>query len=305
MGMEAQQVAVPVLARPRGLAAGVGDLRRKTWRFISKQPMGAIGLLMVAIVFVMAVFGPWMERYDPLWQNYKEARIAPSFAHFMGTDEYGRDLWARVVGGARLAFIVGFVSVFTGSLLGLFLGVISGYVGGATDNIIQRLTEIKLAFPSLLLALTIMAVLGSGVDKVIIAISISFIPRTVRVIRGSVLSVKENVYIDAARTIGASQMRIMIRHVLPNVMAPYLIIASTLLGTAILTEATLSFLGLGVPPPHPSWGRMLSGSVSMYAVSAPWMVIFPGLAITWLVLGFNLFGDTLRDLWDPRLRGSQ
>ncbi|MBI4200966.1 MAG: ABC transporter permease [Chloroflexi bacterium] len=301
--MEAQRVAVPVLARPRGLAAGVRAVRRKAFRFITRQPTGTAGLLMVVVIFVMAFFAPWLERYDPLWQDYKEARIAPGLTHFMGTDEYGRDLWARVVGGARLALMVGVVSVLTGSLFGLFAGIVSGYVGGGTDNIIQRLTEVMLAFPSLLLALAVMATLGSGVDKVIIAISISFIPRTVRVMRGTTLSIKENVYIDAVRTIGASPMRIMVRHVLPNVMAPYLIIASSLLGTAILTEATLSFLGLGIPPPHPSWGRMLSQSVAMYAVSAPWMVIFPGLAITWLVLGFNLFGDTLRDIWDPRLRG--
>jgi len=169
--------------------------------------------------------------------------------------------------------------------------------------VLQRLTEIILAFPAVLLALALVAMLGSGLDKVVIAISIVFVPRALRTIRGSVLSVKQNVYIDAARAIGANPLRIMFRHILPNVTAPYLIVASTLLGSAILIEATLSYLGLGVPPPHPSWGRMLSGSVQEYAMSAPWMVIFPGFAITILVLGFNLFGDALRDIWDPRLRG--
>jgi peptide/nickel transport system permease protein len=260
---------------------------------------------MVLLIILMAVFAPLIQRYELNDQDYTRRFQGPGLEHFMGTDNFGRDLWARIVGGSRISVQVGFIAVFTGSTLGLVLGVISGYIGGSTDNFLQRLTEIMLAFPGLLLALALMATLGSGVDKVIIAISIGYIPRTLRVMRGTVLSTKENVYVDAARAIGATPVRVMARHILPNVMAPYLIIATSLLSTAILAEATLSFLGLGVPPPHPSWGRMLSGAVAEYAVTAPWLVIFPGLAITWLVLGFNLFGDALRDVWDPRLRGSQ
>lgn len=274
-------------------------------RFVRKNPLGAIGAVMVLSIVLLAIGEPLFERYDPLYQDYKQALVAPGLAHFMGTDEFGRDLWARVVGGARISVLVGLTAVAVGSSIGLALGIVSGYFGGLIDNVTQRIIEIMLAFPGLLLALALMATLGSGLDKVIIAISVGFIPRTARTMRSTVLSAKENVYIEAARAIGASNLRIMFRHILPNVTAPYLIIASSLLGSAILVEATLSFLGLGVPPPFPSWGRMLSSSVANYAMTAPWMVFFPGAAITWLVLGFNLFGDTLRDIWDPRLRGSQ
>lgn len=301
MSTEPQQVAVPTIAPPVKTAR----IRAGLWRFITKQPVGAAGLFMVLLIILMAVFAPLIQRYELNDQDYTRRFQGPGLEHFMGTDNFGRDLWARIVGGSRISVQVGFIAVFTGSTLGLVLGVISGYIGGSTDNFLQRLTEIMLAFPGLLLALALMATLGSGVDKVIIAISVGYIPRTLRVMRGTVLSTKENVYVDAARAIGATPVRVMARHILPNVMAPYLIIATSLLSTAILAEATLSFLGLGVPPPHPSWGRMLSGAVAEYAVTAPWLVIFPGLAITWLVLGFNLFGDALRDVWDPRLRGSQ
>lgn len=278
-------------------------LGAKLVSFSKKQPLGAIGLFMVILVILTGLFADVIGRYDPTLDNYLERLLPPgSWEHFFGTDDFGRDLWARVVHGSRVSLAVGFISVFTGSMFGLIAGVATGYFGGKADSITQRIVEIMLAFPGLLLALALMATLGSGVDKVILAISILYIPRTLRVMRGTVLSVKENVYIEAARSIGASPSRIIFRHILPNVMAPYLIIASSLLGAAILIEATLSFLGFGIPPPHASWGRMLAGSASKYAMTAPWMVIFPGLAITWIVLGFNLFGDALRDVWDPRLR---
>ena len=257
---------------------------------------------MILLVIFLAVFAPVLST-DPNAGNYRERLQGPSASHYFGTDDLGRDLWSRMIYGSRISLQVGFVSVFAGSLIGLILGVTTGYRGGLIDTIAQRLVEIMLSLPGLLLALALMATLGAGLDKVIIALSIIFVPRTVRVMRATVLSVKQNVYIEAARAIGASQGRIMLRHILPNVMAPYLIIASSLLGAAILIEATLSFLGLGIPPPHPSWGRMLAGSATLYAVSAPWMVVIPGVAITWIVLGFNLFGDALRDIWDPRLRG--
>ena len=301
MSSEAQQVAAPAIAQRTWL----DRMKANSWRFITKQPTGSAGLAMVVSIVFLAVLANVVGRYDPFDQDYTQRLIGPSVSHFMGTDDFGRDLWARIVHGSRISITVGFVAVFTGSVLGLVLGVISGYMGGWVDNVFQRFTEVMLSIPGLLLALALMATLGSGVEKVIFALSIGYVPRTLRVMRGTVLSVKENVYIDASRAIGAAPMRIMFRHVLPNVMAPYLIIATSLLGTAILAEATLSFLGLGVPPPIPSWGRMLAGSVARYATSAPWLVIFPGLAITWLVLGFNLFGDALRDVWDPRLRGSQ
>ncbi len=272
-------------------------------RFILRKPLGALGAFMLGSVILAALFAPLVARYDTNAQDYQRRLEGPSLSHFMGTDEFGRDLWARVVHGARISLLVGFASVLIGATIGLALGVFSGYAGGIVDDVIQRVVEVMLSLPGIFLALALVATLGSGLDKLIIAFTLIYVPRTLRVIRGAVLSTKQNSYIDAAKAIGARPMRIMSRHILPNVMAPYLILASGLLANAILIEATLSYLGLGVPPPHPSWGRMLANSVAQYAAAAPWMVIFPGLAITWLVLGFNLLGDTIRDAWDPRLRG--
>lgn len=302
MTTQAQPATLPEeIARPSKLSRAL----RGIGTFMRKNPLGGIGAVMVISTLIMAAGVELFQRYDPLYQDYLDRLLPPGPAHFMGTDEFGRDLWARVVGGSRISVIVGFTAVAVGASIGLVIGIVSGYFGGLTDNIIQRIIEVMLAFPGLLLALALMATLGAGLDKVVIAISVGFIPRTARTMRSTVLSAKENVYVEAARAIGATNKRIMFRHVLPNVTAPFLIIVSGLLGSAILVEATLSFLGLGIPPPFPSWGRMLSSSVASYALTAPWMVIFPGLAITWLVLGFNLFGDALRDVWDPRLRGSQ
>ena len=278
--------------------AGSGVLR-----FILRKPLGALGAFMLASVILAALFAPLAARYDTNAQDYQRRLEGPSLSHFMGTDEFGRDLWARVVHGSRISLMVGFASVLVGATIGLALGVFSGYAGGIVDDVMQRVVEVMLSLPGIFLALALVATLGSGLDKLIIALILIYVPRTLRVIRGAVLSVKQNSYIDAAKAVGARPMRIMSRHILPNVMAPYLILASGLLANAILIEATLSYLGLGVPPPHPSWGRMLANSVAQYAAAAPWMVIFPGLAITWLVLGFNLLGDTIRDAWDPRLRG--
>ena len=272
-------------------------------RFILRKPLGALGAFMLISVILAALFAPMVARYDSNAQDYQRRLEGPSLSHFMGTDEFGRDLWARVVHGARISLLVGFASVLIGATIGLALGVFSGYAGGIVDDVIQRVVEVMLSLPGIFLALALVATLGSGVDKLIIALIFIYAPRTLRVIRGAVLSTKQNSYIDAAKAVGARPLRIMSRHILPNVMAPYLILASGLLANAILIEATLSYLGLGVPPPHPSWGRMLANSVAQYAAAAPWMVIFPGLAITWLVLGFNLLGDTIRDAWDPRLRG--
>ena len=278
--------------------AGSGVLR-----FVLRKPLGALGAFLLASVILAALFAPLAARYDTNAQDYQRRLEGPSLSHFMGTDEFGRDLWARVVHGSRISLLVGFASVLIGATIGLALGVFSGYTGGIVDDVMQRVVEVMLSLPGIFLALALVATLGSGLDKLIIALIFIYVPRTLRVIRGAVLSVKQNSYIDAAKAVGARPVRIMSRHILPNVMAPYLILASGLLANAILIEATLSYLGLGVPPPHPSWGRMLANSVAQYAAAAPWMVIFPGLAITWLVLGFNLLGDTIRDAWDPRLRG--
>lgn len=273
-------------------------------RFARTQPLGAAGLAIVCTIILLAVFAPWVSRYDPLETSAKARLIGPGLDHYFGTDPLGRDLFARIVYGARISLYVSFFSIAMGTTFGYVLGIVSGYFGGKLDILLQRVIDAMLAFPSILLALTMVAVLGPGIDKVITAISVIYIPRAARVARGVALSTKENVYIDAARVVGASTNRIMFRHILPNSLAPYLILASVALGAAILIEASLSFLGLGVPPPSPSWGRMLSGSSMDFALIAPYMMIFPGLAIMLLVMGFNLFGDALRDVWDPRLRGS-
>ena len=293
--MEAARTPIPDASLRTGL--GITSLRA-----VVSRPMGALGLFMVVLVVVIALTAPLTTRYGPNDQDYTVRLQAPSLSHPMGTDEFGRDLWTRIAYGSRISLQVSILAVLAGTTFGLALGTVSGYFGGVVDNLLQRLVEVMMSLPGILLALALVAVLGSGVDKVIIALSIMYLPWTLRVIRASVLSVRRNIYIDAAQSIGAGPIRIMARHVVPNVTAPYLILASSLLGNAILTEASLSFLGLGVPPPVPSWGRMLADSVAQYARSAPWMVVFPGLAITWLVLGFNLVGDALRDAWDPRLR---
>ena len=273
-------------------------------RFVRRKPLGALGLGICLLAVFVAIFAPLVATQDHLEQDYRIRLDRPSTAHFFGNDEYGRDMYSRIVFGTRISLMVAFYSIGIGSVVGLLLGIVSGYFGGWVDNLMQRAVEVMLAFPSVFLALALVAMLGSGLDKVIIAVTIVYMPLTLRVMRGSVLSVKEYDYVLAARAVGSGSLRIMLRHILPNVMATYLVVATVFLGAAILIEATLSYLGLGVPPPHPSWGRMLSGGATMYAVEAWWIVVAPGLAITFLVMGFNLFGDALRDIWDPRLRGA-
>jgi len=299
---EQARAAEPVAIVPQ-LGRRALKIGRDILGFCRNKPLGALGLIIFLITVFAAVLAPLVSTADPLAQDYRVRLEGPSAAHWLGTDNLGRDTYSRIIYGARVSLQVAFFAIAIGTFAGLILGIISGFFGGWIDTILQRTTEVMLAFPAVLLGLSLVAILGSSLSNVIIALTIVFCPRTLRVMRGTVLSVKQNVYVDAARAIGATPIRIMILHIAPNVMAPYLIIASAFLGSAILIEATLSFLGLGVPPPHASWGRMLTGGVANYAMTAPWMVIFPGMAITILVLGFNLFGDALRDTWDPKLRG--
>ena len=278
---------------------------RVAWiaRLIRSQPLGMLGFMVCVLAVAGGVFAPWVQRYDMNEGNSRERLEAPSSRHWLGADEQGRDIYSRIVNGTRISLYVAFFSVALGTSIGYLLGIISAYCGGWVDMLMQRVVDAMLALPPILLALALVAALGAGVDKIIFAISIVYAPRAARVSYGVVLSLKENVYVDAARVIGASHLRIIMRHILPNSLAPYVVLASVALGTAILLEASLSFLGLGVPPPYPSWGGMLSGAAQKYAAGAPWLVIAPGGAIMLLVLAFNLFGDSLRDLWDPRLRG--
>jgi len=271
--------------------------------FIIRKPLGAAGAFIILIMVTLALAEPWITFYDPIAWSLKVKLQAPSAAHWLGTDEVGRDLWTRIVLGSQISLMVGFGSVGFGSVTGGITGVVSAYYGGRVDGIIQRFMDALMAIPTLILALAIMAALGQSLVNVIIAVGIAAIPRTSRVVRSQALAVKQTEYAMSAQAIGASDLRIMALHVMPQCIAPWLIIASAGLGTAIIAEAGLSFLGLGVPPPHPSWGGMLSGTARDYYAIAPWLAIWPGVAVSLAVYGFNLFGDALRDVLDPRLRG--
>ena len=274
----------------------------RTWSLIKRQPLGFAGGGVVVMMIFAAVFAPWITPYNPEANSFEHMLVAPNLDYWMGTDNFGRDIFTRIVYGARTALFVGFTCAIIGSFIGLVLGVGSAYFGGLIDLLFQRVMDVFMAFPLIIMALAIVATLGTGTDKVIIAITIPFIPQCARVVRSSALSLRQIPYVDAARACGFSHLRIILRHMTPNVMAPFLIMLTTFVGQAILLEASLSYLGLGVQEPVPAWGLMLQGGAEEYATSAPWVPIFPGLAITLAVFGFNLFGDSLRDVLDPKLR---
>jgi len=252
-------------------------------------------------MLIVAIFAPWIAPTDPTWTDVMNRLQSPSMEHWMGTDELGRDVLSRVIYGARISALVGIGATALGTTVGAILGLISGFLGGRTDMFMQRIMDMVLAFPSLIMAIAIMAVLGPSTINVIMAIAIPAIPRANRVVRSVALSVKQFQFIEAAKAVGGSPLRIIFRHVLPNSMASYLIVATSMLGGAIMIEASLSFLGLGVPPPEPSWGRSLSEAM-WYYYGSPWLAIFPGLAISVLIFSANMLGDALRDVWDPRLK---
>jgi peptide/nickel transport system permease protein len=270
--------------------------------FCRQRPLGAIGAGVVLVNLVLAVLANVISPYDPLATDYGAMLSAPSRAHWLGTDAFGRDVLTRIIYGSRTAMLVGFSCAFIGATLGAVIGVASAYFGGKVDLLIQRVMDIFLSFPLIILALAVVAMLGTGLSNVIAAITVPMIPRAALVARSSALAIREMPYVDAARAAGFRHGRIILRHMSPNVMAPYLIMLTAFLGQAILAEASLSFLGLGVSEPTPAWGLMLRGAAVQFAESAPWMAIFPGLAISLAVFAFNLFGDSLRDALDPRLR---
>jgi peptide/nickel transport system permease protein len=285
-------------------SGGAGERWRRVIRLALQKPLGTFGLVLVCLQLSAAGLAPVLAPYDPYEQYYDRIMARPGLEHFFGTDNFGRDLFSRVIWGAQISIKVGVVAVSIGTLLGSILGLISGYIGGRLDMVLQRIMDGWMAFPSIILALAIVAVLGPGELNVMVAIGLSQVPPANRVIRGAVLAEKSNLYIEAARAISSSEWRIMFRHILPNVAAPIIVIATIALGQAILSEAALSFLGVGVQPPNPAWGSMLSGHSRTYMLVAPWMAIFPGLAIFLAVMGWNLLGDALRDVWDPRLRAA-
>ena len=270
--------------------------------FCRRRPLGAIGAAVVLLNILVGVFANVIAPYDPLATDYGAMLAAPSRAHWLGTDAFGRDVLTRLIYGSRTAMIVGFSCAFVGATLGAVIGVASAYFGGKVDLLIQRVMDIFLSFPLIILALAVVAMLGTGLENVIAAITIPMIPRAALVARTRALAIRELPYVDAARAAGFRHGRIILRHMSPNVMAPYLIMLTAFLGQAILLEASLSFLGLGVSEPTPAWGLMLRGAAVQFAESAPWMAVFPGLAISLAVFAFNLFGDSLRDALDPRLR---
>ena len=281
--------------------------RREAWLsrlayYAISHPLGFAGALIMCVFVFAAVFADFITAYGPTTTNSAISLLPPGHGHPFGADSMGRDIYSRIVYGARISLAVGIGSTALGSFFGVVLGLTSGYIGGWVDLIIQRLVDILQAVPLLVLALVMAAALGPALDNTIVAIAIPLIPSTARVIRSNALALREQPFVEAARAVGMSEFRIAVRHVLPNTLAPLIVIATAQLGAAILTEASLSFLGLGVPEPHPSWGRMLSDSAAEYVRTAPWLVIFPGLAISLAVFGTNLFGDALRDILDPRLR---
>jgi peptide/nickel transport system permease protein len=275
--------------------------------FARQQPLGAISFVIIFLMMFAGIFSPWVAPYDPLDIDFASILAAPSWEHWCGTDAFGRDICSRLIYGSRTALVIGFFSSFLGSTVGAILGIASAYFGGKIDHWIQRFVDVLLAFPLIVLALVVVAafrkfVIG-GVDvNLIIAIAIPIIPRVARVVRAAALSVRVMPYVDAARAAGYSHSRIIFRHMAPNVVAPYLIMLTAFIAQAILAEASLSFLGLGVTEPTAAWGLMLSGNAADFYREAPWMILFPGIMISLAVFAFNLFGDSLRDFLDPRFK---
>lgn len=287
--------AAPALAAPRL------RLFLEGWQRFRRHRAALIGLGLLAVLLALALAAPLLTSYDPERQNLAQALKPISPAHPLGTDHLGRDMLARILYGGRLSLLIGVLAVAVGLAVGVPLGAISGFQGGCTDLVVQRLADILLSFPSFLLALSLVAILGVGLQNVIVSVGISAVPSFIRLVRGSVLSIREQVYVEAARALGQRRLLILFRHVLPNAMAPVIVQSTLSLGFAILVAAGLGFLGLGVQPPTPEWGTML-GEGRQYIFRAPSLTTFPGLAIFLAVLGFNLFGDGLRDALDPRMR---
>ncbi len=274
------------------------------WFFVTRKPVGALSAAIVIAMLLMTVFAEHIAPYA-YDETVRGARMKPpSAAHWLGTDNLSRDIWSRVVFGARISITVGFATIALGTLIATALGVTSGYCGGAYDLVVQRIVDAWMSFPYLVIILSVMAVLGPGLLNVILSLSIIVAATGSRVIRSATIAIAQNAYVEAARAMGATHTRIVVRHILPNVTATIIILSTIGLGGIILAESALSFLGFGVPPPYPSWGSMLSGSGRTYMYRAPWMAVWPGVAISLAVFAFNMLGDALRDVLDPRLRGA-
>ncbi|NNG00803.1 MAG: ABC transporter permease [Desulfobacteraceae bacterium] len=270
-------------------------------RKIYKNKLGLAGFIVILAFAMLALAAPWVSTHDPLKADVMNWKAPPSMDHFFGTDEYGRDIFSRVIHGTRISMYISFLSVLIATFFGVSIGAISGFYGGWIDNIIMRFMDAVMSFPAILLAIGIMAVMGGSIYNVTIALGFVYIPRFARIIRGSALSLRQKEFVEASLALGSSDFTIIFRHILPNCMAPLIVQITLSLAYAILAETGLSFLGLGAPPPAPSWGNILSDARNLM-LDAPWMTVFPGIAITMCVLGFNLLGDALRDILDPRLK---
>jgi peptide/nickel transport system permease protein len=275
--------------------------RKKLWRTFKNNKTAIVGAVMALVVVFIAVFAFLISPYDPLDQDVFHRLTPLERSHPLGTDEYGRDVLSRIIWGTQISLMVGFFSVLLGMIIGTAMGVVAGYTGGKTDAIIMRMVDVLLSFPTLITAIMVAAILGSGLDKLIITIGIVFAPRFARLAYGPTLAVKEMEYVSSAKVVGASNFRIIIWHVLPNIFGDVMVAGTLWMGTAIMAEASLSFLGLGVSPPTPTWGNMIRSGIDVLA-NAPWLSLFPGLAILITVLAFNMIGDGLRDIADPKLR---
>ncbi len=289
-----QATLTAVRSQARDWTVGLRELQRR--------PVSLAALAIIVITILMALGADRIVSYSPLEQDFNAILKPPSTTHWFGTDNLGRDILSRILHGARITLTIGVGTLIISTVAGAALALVAGYFGGFIDALAQRIIDAWLAFPLIIFALTVLAALGPGMWQTVAAVSVVSIPTTARVVRGSVIVEKQKMYIEAARAMGASGTRVVLNHILPNVAAPVLVIASLTMARAILTEASLSFLGLGVPPPAPAWGSMLSGASRLYMLAAPWMAIWPGIAICLAVLSWNMLGDTLRDIWDPRLR---
>ena len=289
-------------------AAGGQNWAGRLWhgmvRFAKRKPIGAVAGVVFILIILVAVFAPVLAPYGPTEAD-RGGLQGPNGSHWFGTDRQGWDIFSRVIWGSRVSVTVGIVTVAASAVIATLLGLFSGFFSGIVDNIIMRINDVLMAFPSLILALAIVAVLGSSFRNVLIVITITQVPYIARVARSAVIAVKENQYVEAARAVGARDMRVLFRHIFPNALPVLIVYSGTYIGYAIVTEASLSFLGVGIPPEQASWGSMISGQARAYMRRAPWMIIFPSIALTLTVLSANIFADAMRDHLDPRLRGSR
>ncbi|HZP25599.1 MAG TPA: ABC transporter permease [Dehalococcoidia bacterium] len=311
--------AIPAIRTQLRGQSALSTAWHEIWKFARNKPLGAAGALILILMIITAIGADWIAPYDPVKPDTSVALQGPSLDHPMGTDQLGRDMLSRIIHGTRTSLYTGLMVVIAASMLGMLLGATSAYMGGSFDLIVQRFVDALLAFPGIIFSLTFLTIFSSGLHiafidlptvwqstplMIVIALTIVFIPGSSRIVRGATFAIVNSQYVDAARATGCTTPRIILRHIIPNIFPVVIVIASVQLGNVILIESSLSFLGLGLPPPHPSWGGMLTASGRQFMEIAPWLAIFPGIAISLAVLAFNLFGDAMRDVLDPRLRGS-